>query len=293
MSSPPSTKITTLPELSPLPDRDRKDRPKKAKRASSSSSSVPKEATSANTKKECAVNPLAPLSTVNWAWDTKAYTITFPLPLCNDTLPVLEKKLALLRNVIESGESLARATGWQAADTEDDLAYQWVRRNLTPSEFSRYVSWKEGIPPPSVDWSKAMDDDGKPEYQARPCFITALATLYPEQTITDREAVWFVTAYSDDLPLLTAITQVQEADLLFISEEALWVSPEQAEVQTAKRIVAAATAGLESARDESEALARSIKRSIRFITTREGVLEDKVTEIEKRMRAGITGKNAV
>jgi hypothetical protein len=284
--------MTTLPESPLEPHRERKDKPKKAKRTSSSCLPVTTDAAPVIAK-ECAVKPLAPLSIVNWAWDTKTYTIPFPLPLCNDSLPVLEKKLGLLRNVVESAESLARATGWQAADSKDDLAYQWVRKNLTPSEFSRYVAWKEGIPPPAVDWSKAMDDDGKPEYQARPCFITALAILYPEQTITDREAVWFVTTYPDDLPLLTAITQVQEADLLFINDEALWIGPEQAEAQTAKRIVATATASLEAARHESEALVRSIKRSIRFISTREGVLEGKVIEFEKRMRAGMTDRNAV
>lgn len=286
MSSPPSTKMTTLPE-SPEPSRDRKDKPKKAKRTSSSSSPGSADAAQLVAKKGSAVKPPAPLSAVDWAWDTKPYVISFPLPLCNDTLPVLEKKLSLLRNVVESGEPLARATGWQAADSEDNLVYQWVRKNLTPLEFSLYVAWKEGIPPPSVDWTKAQENDGKPEYKARPCFIGALADLYPEQSITDREAVWFVTTYPDDLPLLTAIAKVQEAGLVFISEEALWTSPEQGEVQTARRIVSAATASLEAARDESEALIRNIKRSIRFISTREGVLEGKAIDFEKRMRDGI------
>jgi hypothetical protein len=210
------------------------------------------------------------------------------LPLSTDEAYLTEEKLLLLRAVVERGESLARATDWLAADDDDDLAYRWVRSNLTPTEFSRYILWKECSSVPAVPWIGFQGNvDEEPERKVRKPFVDALNTLYPHESVTPEQACRFFLTYPDDMPLVRAVAKVQQADVLFITRLALWTSPEKGEAQTAKRIVAAATSSLAATPDVPEAIARSIRQSIRVLNTREGALECKVVEFECRMRDGI------
>lgn len=245
------------------------------------------------TTKACTAKAPSPLSTVNWCWDTQSCATIAELPLCTDNATSAERKLLLLRGIVERGESLARATGWLAADDDEDLAYRWVRNNLTPSEFSRYIAWKECSSLPAIPWLKFPSDTyEEPESKIWNPLVDALNTIYPGHNISPEQAQWFASTYSDDMPLVRAVVKTRQAGLIFITELALWTSPEKGEAQTAKRIVAAATSSLTPTPDVPEAIARSIRQSIRVLNTREGALECKVVELEYRMRGGMAKKES-
>lgn len=237
----------------------------------------------------------APLSNVYWRCSMKPYLALYSLPSCNDDAASTEKKVHLLRDVIERGESLARATGWKAAGDEDDLESRWVCRNLTPSEVSRYIAWQESGSSPPVEWKYAREDaiDEKKESKDWLSLTGALMTLYPGQLVTRKQAFWFAQTQLHAMLLVQAIAKLQQAGLIFICEEALWISPDKAEVQTAKMIVSAATASLEATPNVPEVISRSIRRSIRFINARKWALESKVIEVENRLRNEIAKKESI
>jgi hypothetical protein len=236
----------------------------------------------------------APLNNVYWRYSVKPCVGLCLLPSCSDDAASTEKRIHLLRDVIERGGSLARATGWKAAGDEDDLESRWVCSNLTPSEISRYIAWQESGSCPPVRWSDAGEDkiDEKKESKDWISIAAALNTLYPSQFVTRTQAYWFAQTQLHAMPLVQAIAKLQQAGLIFVCEEALWISPDKAEVQTARMIVSAATASLKATPNVPEVISRSIRRSIRFINARKWALESKVIEIEDRLRKDIAKKES-
>jgi hypothetical protein len=132
----------------------------------------------------------APLSNVYWRCSMKPYLPLYSLPACSDSAASTEKRIHLLREVIERGESLARATAWKAAGDEDDLESRWVCSHLTPSEISRYIAWQESGSCPPVRWSDAREDkiDDKKESKDWMSIVSALNTLYSPQFVTRTQA---------------------------------------------------------------------------------------------------------
>jgi hypothetical protein len=94
------------------------------------------------------------------------------------------------------------------------------------------------------------------------------------------------------MPLVHAIAKLQQAGLIFVCEEALWISPDKAEVQTARMVVSTATASIKATPNVPEVISRSIRRSIRFINARKWALESKVIEVEDRLRKDIAKKKS-
>ncbi|PWN19915.1 hypothetical protein BCV69DRAFT_213189 [Microstroma glucosiphilum] len=225
---------------------------------------------------------------IDWSIKVDPKSSPLPLPQLDDDLRTTARKLYDLQTTVESGKSLARATHWREVDSDATVETR-LATILTQEEHKQYIAWRRGRSGPLVLWGasprRALPCPEKQERRYR-TLAWALNAVYPGEYLNADNVAWFQYHQRPAMPLLHAIVKVRQEGLLYLLGRQLWTRPERAELQTARKIIAATSiqlARLNACTLWEKQLVNEIKASLMLIQNREHWTQRKVTAWKLRI----------
>nr|QJT73711.1 hypothetical protein [Botrytis cinerea mycovirus 5] len=193
-----------------------------------------------------------------------------PVPGRNDTLTQLAAKMADLRKVVESGHSLAVATGMKAAAFQTVNPVEKARAEMGVAEREMYDAWRGGVR--LQDFDKATSRTGIDKWRgSMPTldkWVAGLRAMYDDPTLEREHAVWFASKAAFMVPTITAHVKVLMAGKAMVDQEGHLSPEEMAEYQSAKRILADAAFRVQQIKREINNLTQEIGRAEDVVITR-------------------------
>nr|QJT73710.1 hypothetical protein [Botrytis cinerea mycovirus 5] len=201
-----------------------------------------------------------------------------PVPGRNDTLTQLAAKMADLRKVVESGHSLAVATGMKAAAFQTVNPVEKARAEMGVAEREMYDAWRGGVR--LQDFDKATSRTGIDKWRgSMPTldkWVAGLRAMYDDPTLEREHAVWFASKAAFMVPTITAHVKVLMAGKAMVDQEGHLSPEEMAEYQSAKRILADAAFRVQQIKREINNLTQEIGRAEDVVITRVRHYQQKV-----------------
>jgi len=226
-----------------------------------------------------------------------------PIPEIDDDLETTATKLKDLASVVQKGNSLALWTGLKAATPQPRSdAETNARMQMTPSERQAYDAWKEGkYQIPEFEWSGnvAVVPKGAQSLKKFEKRAVAMDVIWGQRPLSqpDREdkekegssgasaratpenASWLTFNMPATLPLIQAVVRVLNAEKQAQQNPHAGLSEmEMVEMETARKIVAAAE------RNRSRELER-IRLLTRSISQNTEVMKTRIQSLEKRFQS--------
>lgn len=189
---------------------------------------------------------------------------TTPVPEPADDLETTARKLEVLANVVNEGNSLALFTGLKLAQPKD--AESLAKSQMTSVELGSYADWKSKTEPVhSFDWENNKTPLPSTSAQSLKKFTrraAAMDVIWGHEGATPEHASWLTFNMTSLLPLVKAVSRVLAVQKQYQNDPLAHLSPmEIAEIETARSVVYVAERNKERELQRIRQLTRSISRS--------------------------------
>nr|WEI52981.1 coat protein [Beauveria bassiana dsRNA mycovirus 1] len=195
---------------------------------------------------------------------------TLPVPERGDTLKRLAAKTTALRRVIESGHSLAVATGMKAAAFNTVDPEEKAIAEMGVVEKEQYMAWRGGARLGDFNRLTSLEPTNKWNGSTSTLdrWVMGLRRMYEDEEIGRENAVWWAVHADFLVPTITAHVKVLNAGRSMVDKLAKLSPEEMAEYQTARRILADTAYRVQTIKREINQLTQEIGRAEDVILTR-------------------------
>lgn len=166
-------------------------------------------------------------------------TAILATPRSEDTLIILCSKLTAIAEVVSAGQSVAVATAYAAAASQERRAVQKAINEMSPPERRAWDLFETGsLALPDMDWKLDIDPtplSPRPLQTARRR-AEALNRLYKTNEALPSHSVWFTKNHSVYLPLVKAMARVIGAERDLIGG-GVWTATQLADLQSINNIL--------------------------------------------------------
>lgn len=169
----------------------------------------------------------------------KSGTAVLAIPQKEDTLIILHSKLTAIVEAVVAGQSVAVATGYAAATSQERHAVQRAISQMHPIEADAWAWFETGsYALPDMDWKTDIDTtplSPKPLKTAHRR-AEALKRLYKTDQAQPPHSVWFTKHHSPYLPVVKAMARVIGAERDLIGG-GVWTATQLADLQSINNIL--------------------------------------------------------
>ena len=168
---------------------------------------------------------------------------TSDVPQSGDSLEILCSKLTTIANVITAGESVAVATGYSAAASQERRSVQKAISQMHPFERDMWAYFEtDPCVLPDIDWKTNIDLTPLSQEPLKTAHrrVEALNRLYKTDQAQPGHSVWFTKHHLVYLPLVKAMVRVigVERDLV---GGGTWTATQLADLQSINKILSVTT----------------------------------------------------
>jgi len=167
------------------------------------------------------------------------------MPQLGESLDTLLRKLTALRQLCQSGDSIAAVTDYQGAAMKDRDAERKSMAEMPPDELRAYTAYRDGKlgPLPAMNWAT---DRGPTPASAKPLKTAkrraeALNRLYRTNLAEPAHSVWFTQRHLPWLPLVKAVARVIGVETHAVGGHENTNPEEWAELQTLGKVISVAS----------------------------------------------------
>ncbi|APP91270.1 hypothetical protein [Fusarium graminearum dsRNA mycovirus 5] len=206
-----------------------------------------------------------------------------PIPTKTDSLSQLSKKMIDLRKIVESGHSLAVATGMRGAAFDTINPEEKAVAEMGVAEKEQYLAWKGGARLSDFDPATSREPTNKwnGSMATLDKWLRGLRAMYADETLQREHAVWFAVRAPFMVPTITAHVKVLTAGKSMVDQHAKLRPEEMAEYQSAKRILADTAYRVQVIKREINKLTQEIGRAEDVVLTRVRHYQQKVGTKER------------
>jgi hypothetical protein len=161
------------------------------------------------------------------------------IPQSEDTLTILCPKLTAIAEVVSAGQSVAVATGYSAAASQEQHAVRKAISQMPPLEGEAWIWFETGsYTLPDMEWKTTIQTTSlspKPLKTARRR-AEALNRLYKTDQVQPYHSVWFTKHHPAHLPLVKAMARVIGAEREIVGG-GVWTATQLADLQSINKIL--------------------------------------------------------
>jgi hypothetical protein len=197
-----------------------------------------------------------------------------PAPGPTDDLETTARKLEVLAEVVNEGNSLALFTGLELSTPRPKDTESIAKSQMTPTELESYTDWKsKTVPMPPFDWENNKSPLPTAAARSLKKFArraAAMDAVWAHDGATPEHASWLTFNMPAFLPLVKVVSRVQAAQKQYNQNDPLArLGPmEAAEIETARSAVYVAERNKERELQRIRQLTRSISRSADALNSR-------------------------
>lgn len=207
-----------------------------------------------------------------------------PMPEEDDDLHSIARKMRALASVVESGKSMAVATGFSKAAHQERDPETIARASMTPQELRQYEAWKGGIPMPPFDTTsnRTPVKGGEKNMERFVKRARAMDTIWKRQGFTAENAMWLTVNWNYAVPLVVAVAKVHGAERELVGGQTELTEMELAEVQTAHKAVAISSDAVNRVYRRLNEIARDINQAKETIQAREHAIKARMPNYKQK-----------
>lgn len=210
-----------------------------------------------------------------------------PNPLESDTLEEMAHKMRDIATVIEQGGSVAVATGFKTATHLERDPEKIAAMTMTETQKEQYESWKAGTSLPTINWAtdtRKVPEENAEKYEKH---AAAMRIMYGYEGVTAEHACWVTCNMEYTLPLIFAITKVEEARQKVAKNPDALKEMDKAEIHVAHTVHAIASKKVNDVFSQLRLLTKDIEQSKKIIQVREKALKAGTEGQHKRTKSSI------
>ena len=186
---------------------------------------------------------------------------TLPKPEESDGTDEIARKLRHIANVVKQGFSAAKATGFQLEAPHLPDPEILAEFGMSATEKEQYAAFRAGVQLPPFDWElyKAAVPEGEGVIERYVKRAAAIGVMYKKKDVLPEHASWLTNNWEYALPLVTAISRVQNARRDMAEGLEYLNDMEMNEIQVLRDMNSIASNHLRNIYPELDRLGKSIK----------------------------------